>query len=629
VTTSQQSGMNFMRTTMLFVVIAFLCISPLKSYSGNDTKTVVIFFSLHANLPAYQNLLEGFRTTFSEAYDKPCNLLIEYLDIGRLADDTYAKYIIEQYNEKFKDTRIDLLITVTPGIIPVLEKYGLDALKKSPTISIVLDSLRADQGIFKAENILEIKVNFRFAQSIQSACELFPGCKNIYIISGCSSTDNYFASLVRSAIKPFEKTHKVVFVTGLSLDSTLQIARNIPDHSIVIVPTFLSDNNGIQFSTPEIIGLLATKCNAPVFPLFDSFIKREGGIGGYVCSYDALGRETGKIATRILNGEPLKEIVVHDDFYQNIFDWRVLKKWDLLASDALPSNSIYYYRQYNFISEYKWYILAGIMFLIIETILILFLYKLNARQKAVLKQKTEAEELYRLLVREERLMMMVELTASLSHELSQPLTAILYNTQACLRYLKSGSAHESQVEELLLKVINDDKRAGSLISSVRSLMKLETRPRERVNLSPVIQETVALFEPEAANQHIRVIVDHQDMSISVLGDKIQLQQVILNLLYNAANAMENAGKGNRVISISQRTAKGSVTVSVKDTGPGIGDEVKTTIFKPFVTSRKSGLGIGLAVSRNIIETHDGEIWAENCPEGGAQFSFRLKIATHE
>jgi hypothetical protein len=122
------------RTTILSIIIAFLFIAPLETYSGSRTKTIVIFFSLHSNLPAYQNLLEGFRTTFAEEYNKPYNLLIEYLDIGRLSDDKYAKYIIEQYNEKFKENNIDLLITIAPGVIPVLEKYGLDALKKSPVI---------------------------------------------------------------------------------------------------------------------------------------------------------------------------------------------------------------------------------------------------------------------------------------------------------------------------------------------------------------------------------------------------------------------------------------------------------------------------------------------------------------
>ncbi len=617
------------KISLLFVLISLFFTSPFVTFAASNTKTIVIFFALHANLPAYQTLLEGFRTTFSEEYDQPYNLLIEYLDIGRLGDDKYAKYIIEQYNEKFKNTRIDLLITVAPGIIPVLEKYGLEALKRSPTISIVLDSLNADRGHLNLENVVRMTLKYRFGQSIQSACSFFPNYNNIYIISGCAPTDKYFTSLVRAGIGNVEKSHHVRFITGMSMDSVIQVIRKIPAHSIVIIPTFLSDNNGVQFSTPEVIGLIANNCDAPVFPLFDSFIKREGGIGGYVFSFNSVGKKTAVLAKEVLNGKPLREIAVPDDFYQSVFDWRVLKKWDLLGSKALPSDSIFYYQKYNFIAEYKWYILAGIMFLILETFLIAFLYKLNVRQKAVVKQKTEAEELYRVLVREERLMMMVELTASLSHELSQPLTAILYNTQACLRYLKSGNAHESQVEELLLKIIKDDKRAGSLISSVRSLMKLETRVKEQVNIIPIIQETIALFEPQATHQHITVIVKNQDKPAYVLADKIQLQQVLLNLLYNAANAMENTKQGHKVISISQHTEKSSVTISVKDTGPGIGDEVKGTIFKPFVTSRKSGLGIGLAVSRNIIENHGGEIWAENCPEGGAEFSFRLKIADHE
>ena len=292
--------MDRIRTKVLFIIIVFLFVAPKEVYS-DKTKTIVILFSLHANLPAYQNLIEGFRTTFSEEYDQPYNLLIEYLDIGRLADDKYAKYIIEQYNEKFKDTRIDLLITVAPGIIPILEKYGLEALRRSPTISIVLDSYNADQGYLKSENVVKMTLRFRFGQSIQSACNLFPTYKNIYIISGCALTDKYFTSMVRLGIGSIEQSHKVTFITGMSLDSVIQIMRKIPAQSIVIVPTFLSDNKGIQFSTPEVIGHLATNCNAPVFPLFDSFIKREGGIGGYVFSFNAVGKKAAVIAYEVLN----------------------------------------------------------------------------------------------------------------------------------------------------------------------------------------------------------------------------------------------------------------------------------------------------------------------------------------
>jgi len=617
---------NRTKTILLCVIISFLFIAPLETYSGNRTKTIVIFFSLHANLPAYQNLLEGFRTTFSEEYHQPYNLLIEYLDIGRLTDDKYAKYIIEQYNEKFKGSNIDLLITVTPGIIPVLEKYGLDAVKKSPTISIVLDSLSADQGLFKADNIVEITVKFKFARSVQAACDLFPDRKNIYIISGSSPTDNYFTSKVRSGIKSFEKAHKVVYITGLSLDSTLQIARKIPDHSIVIVPTYLSDNKKIQFSTPEIIGLLATNCNSPVFPLFDSFIKREGGIGGYVFSYNELGRETGRVASRVLNGMPLKKInVKEDNFYQNIFDWRVLKKWDLLGSKALPSNSIYYYQQHDFVTDYKWYILAGVLFLILESLLIVYLYKLNVRQKAIVKQKTEVEDLYRILIREDRLLTMVELTASLSHELNQPLTAILYNAQAGMRFLKSEKLDSTQAEEIFKNIIEDDKRAAELISSVKSLMKLEYREMGKINLNSLIQDTIPIFNSEAIKKQIQLKLTLNRDPVYVFGDRIQLQQVILNLISNAAIAMEETDTEHKIIEIRELVKKGSVTVSVCDFGPGISDSMKENLFKPFVTSRKSGFGIGLAVSRSIIEKHQGTMRAGNIPGGGAEFSFSLMV----
>ena len=512
----------------------------------------------------------------------------------------------------------------------VLKKYGFEALKKSKIVSIEFDSLATDQGLLPSENVTTVILKFRFAETIQKACNLFPLCKNIFVISGCSPTDKYFTSLVRAGSGSLENKYNLVFITDLPLDSTLKFVSKIPENSIVIVPTFLSDKNGIQFSTPEIIGLLSTNCNSPIFPVFDSFIKREGGVGGYVFSFNSLGKETSRIAKEILKGIPMGKIVFnYAGLYQNIFDWRVLKKWGLLNSKVLPSDSIYYYKEPDFISEYKWYILAGLLFLVLETFLIVYLYKLNVRQKEIVRQKIEAENLYRIIVREERLMMMVELTASLSHELSQPLTAILYNAQACVRFLKMEKPDSDQIEEILLKIINDDKRAGNLISSVRSLMKLEMRDKELVNLNSVIQDSLVIFKSEALNKNIRIINHLPDRKVFVFGDKIQLEQVLLNFLYNAGHAIENCDLDKRIIEIFQHINKDTVRVSVQDSGKGIEVEIKEKLFKPFVTTRENGFGIGLAVSRSIIENHNGEIWAKNIPGGGAEFSFRLKIMKDE
>jgi signal transduction histidine kinase len=615
---------------ILIVLLLLPSLIQRDANASERTKTIVIFFSLHAGLPAYQNFLEGFRTTFSEEPDEHYNLLIEYLDIGRFSDDKYGKYIVDLYNDKYKDVNIDLLITVTPGVNQVLMKYGFKALKRSRIISIEFDSLAADQGLLQSENVTKVIMKLRFSETIQKACNLFPLCNNIFVISGCAPTDKYFASLVKAGSGSLEKKYNLAFISDLSLDSTLKFVRNIPENSVVIIPTFLSDKNGIQFSTPEIIGLLSTNCSSPIFPVFDSFIDREGGVGGYIFSFYSLGKETSRIAKEILKGIPMKEIVFnYKGLYQNIFDWRVLKKWGLLKSKVLPSDSIYYYKESDFFSEYKWYIFAGIVFLLLETFLIIYLYKLTVRQKAIVRQKIEAENLYRTIVREERLMMMVELTASLSHELSQPLTAILYNAQACLRFLKLENSEPEQIEEILQRIIKDDKRAGNLISSVRSLMKLEIRDKELVNLDSVIQDSLLIFRTEALRKNIRILNHNPARSVFVHGDKIQLEQVILNFLYNAGHAIENSGNEHRIIEIFQNIDKGSVKVSVRDSGSGIKEEVKDTLFKPFVTSRESGFGIGLAVCRSIIENHNGEIWAENIPEGGTEFSFRLKIITDE
>jgi C4-dicarboxylate-specific signal transduction histidine kinase len=264
-------------------------------------------------------------------------------------------------------------------------------------------------------------------------------------------------------------------------------------------------------------------------------------------------------------------------------------------------------------------------FLISQTLLILYLIRLNKRQKDIVKQKNETENIYRELIREDRLMRMVELTASLSHELSQPLTSILYNAQAGLRFLKSGKLDEKQTEEIFENIVEDDKRAGNLISSVKNLMKLETREPEKLNLNALIQDTLLIFNSEAKRNNIEININLEKNPVFIFGDKIQLQQVLLNFLFNGAIAMEKNEEKNRILKIFQRVKNNIVTVSVRDCGSGIDESIKENIFKPFVTNRENGFGIGLAVSRSIIEKHNGKIWANNISEGGAEFSFSLQI----
>lgn len=609
-------------------VFLILFIFTPKTYSQDKLKNIVVFFSLGANLPSYQNIIEGFKSTLSKNIDEPVNLIIEYLDIGRSENELYARHIINMYNIKFKETSIDLLITIGPAIYPVLEKYGLEALKTSPSINIDLDlpDRKSSQTLANA-NSLEIILKLRCNKTLRTIFDLFPDYNNVFVISGISNTDKFFTSCVENCRKEFEPIHNFSFISGLTMDSTIKYVRKIPANSIIIITTYLLDKNNIPFSTPEVQSLISNNCKAPVFPITDSFTKKEGGIGGYILSFLNVGKETGRISQEMLHGKKPHDIVLNENsFYQYIFDWQELKKWDLLDSKAIPGDSIFYNEDFSFFTEYKWYFIGLLIFLVSQTLLIAYLFRLNRKQKVMTEKMLETENMHRELLREDRMAKLTTFTASLSHELNQPLTAILYSAQAGKRFLESDKLDSDIAEEIFHNIIEDSKRAGGIISSIKSLMKYETRDKENVNLNAIIRETLEIIRNDAIRQGIKINSNFDGSEVYVFADKIQLQQVLLNFIRNATYAMEKNEPESKILEISMQSTNGSVTVKICDSGPGIDDAIKEKLFKPFVTSKKSGFGIGLALCKSIIERHKGEIWAENNPGGGATFSFRLRTS---
>ncbi len=178
--------------------------------------------------------------------------------------------------------------------------------------------------------------------------------------------------------------------------------------------------------------------------------------------------------------------------------------------------------------------------------------------------------------------------------------------------------------EILENIVEDDKRAASILSSIRSMLKLEKREKEKTNLNSLIEEIVNIFNREAIEKNINLNVNLAENPVYIMADRIQVQQVLLNFLTNAALEIIYSKPGKKSIFITELLQDGLVTVSVRDTGNGFDEANKEKLFKPFMTTRKEGLGIGLAISQSIIDNHGGKIWAENIPGGGAKFSFSLK-----
>jgi PAS domain S-box-containing protein len=218
------------------------------------------------------------------------------------------------------------------------------------------------------------------------------------------------------------------------------------------------------------------------------------------------------------------------------------------------------------------------------------------------------------------------LTASLAHELNQPLSAILSNAQAGSRFLAAAPPDLAEVRGALEDIAQDTKRAGEVIRQMRALVRKDEPRLEPLDLNRVITDIYRLLHSDMLNRKVQIALELDPELRPANGDSIQLQQVMLNLLLNAFDAMKDSPEDQRTVIVRTRQLDAaSIRVEVSDAGTGISPDRLDSLFEPFRSSKREGLGLGLSISRSIVEAHKGRIWAENNPDRGATFYFTLPV----
>jgi C4-dicarboxylate-specific signal transduction histidine kinase len=244
------------------------------------------------------------------------------------------------------------------------------------------------------------------------------------------------------------------------------------------------------------------------------------------------------------------------------------------------------------------------------------------KQAEVERQSLQAE-----LAHVSRVSTMGQLSATLAHELNQPLGAILRNAEAAELLLKQESPDWEELKAIVKDIQQDDQRAGSVIDRMRSLLKKRELQFEPILPHRVVNQVFTLLKSEAQFRRVELAVELESELPGVRGDAIHLQQVMLNLLTNALDAVRDAPPERRRVEVrARRLGHDQVEIIVSDRGAGIPEGQLKRVFEPFVSTKADGMGMGLAICSNIIAAHGGRIWAENNPEGGATFKFTLKVA---
>jgi C4-dicarboxylate-specific signal transduction histidine kinase len=269
------------------------------------------------------------------------------------------------------------------------------------------------------------------------------------------------------------------------------------------------------------------------------------------------------------------------------------------------------------------YLLKPFEDLQLRTVIEMALYKDRAdrklRESAAALQVAQAE-----LARMSRVTTMGQLTASIAHEVNQPLMAVVMNAEACMQWLKDGNINVGEARAAAERAIAEGHRAGAVIQRVRAIARNAPVVFEPLDVNEMIESVLLIVQPELSRQGIALDVYLQPDQPSITGDRVQLQQVLLNLVSNAADAINTSEtRQRRVTVVSAMDTSGEVCVTVEDAGAGIDPEHRDVIFNPFFTTKQDGIGMGLAICRSIIDAHGGRLWPEPRMPMGTQFRFTL------
>jgi C4-dicarboxylate-specific signal transduction histidine kinase len=238
-------------------------------------------------------------------------------------------------------------------------------------------------------------------------------------------------------------------------------------------------------------------------------------------------------------------------------------------------------------------------------------------------EKRAVDELGERLAQASRLAAMGELTASIAHEINQPMSAILSNVDAAEMVLDADEMDKGELRRILEDIRSDDLRASEVIRHIRDLANNRPADREEFDVNELVESVLKLTSQLTRRKRVRTKADLARVPL-VYGDRIHVQQVLLNLVLNAIDAMASVPEGQRVLRVKTATAgAGIVAVSVRDRGHGIASDKLARIFEPFFTTKSDGMGLGLSIARSLVEAQGGRIWAENRSEGGARISFTL------
>jgi signal transduction histidine kinase len=594
-----------------------------KAFAADSTsaKRVLIVHSFGSSTPPFTTHSTAFETKLTEELGHRVDLDEVSLDMARYAQPDLEEPFAEFLLKRLGKWQPDLVVPIGSPAGRFVAKFRDRLFPQTPIIYTGMDRRTLPPDAFERKATF-VGEDFNLAGLVEDILQLAPDTNHIVVILGATPLERYWTTAFRSAFEPFAARVRFTWVNDLSFDQMQDLVSKLPPHSFVLLGLLLRDASGVSHNEDDALQRLHAVSKAPINGIFQNQLGL-GIVGGRLYQGELEGQEAARIAIRILEGEsisnfPPKIIGTSGSRY----DWRELQRWNI-SEDRLPAGSVVDFRQPSVWKLYRSWIVGGVAIICLQSAMIAALVvQRRYRRRIQAELRRNRDELAHIT----RTTTMSALGTSIAHELNQPLTAILCNAEAAQNFLSSEPVQMEEVQEILRDIVSDNRRAGEIISRLRAMVKKEELEFSSIDVASVIRETVTMVHSDAVLRNVRVSVDVDSTLPRARGDKIQLQQVVLNLLVNSFEAMKDVPAEEREVVVrSALNGTGMVHIAIKDRGHGLKSDNPEQIFEPFYTTKHNGLGIGLSISRSIVEAHGGRLWAERNSDRGTTFHFTVPV----
>ena len=590
-------------------------LAPLAAMADHKAANVLVIYSNGRLLPANVEGDRGLREALSGGAGPAVNVFDEFLDVPRFTGAAFQALMSTYLREKYAAQRPSVIVAGGPEALTFCLANRAELFPGVPIVHMaVSDVFLGKLGRLPAD-VQGVPIVYEFARTIEQALAWHPQARHLVLVTGASPQDREWEAQLRREVPRFTARVHPEFLAGLTTPAVQQRLAQLKDDTVVFAAGYFRDGDGREFTPREAVQGMTAVSGAPVYAAFNTFIGT-GVVGGYMLDYRGMGRQAALAVNDHLHGTRLAQAPAARAMPNALnVDWRQVRRW-AIDERAIPDAAVVHFREPGLLEAHRLEVLLAVGVVVLQTGLIAGLIVERRRRKLAV----QAEQKQRFeLVHASRVAVVGELTGAIAHEINQPLGAILSNAEAAEMILATGAQRPAELRQILADIRRDDLRASEVIRRLRALLEKHQVEHKRFDLNEAVGDVESILRAEARRRGAVLEILLPLPAVTMVGDRIQIQQVLINLVLNALEAVAELPEPRRRVSVEVEKTAGRVTLLVRDRGTGIAPDQMPRLFDSFFSTKSTGMGLGLSIVRTLVEAHGGRVTAENGVDGGAVF----------